>query len=111
MRTKGGLVAAVGVLLRPGRSLSRRVALHDLNGQVAIARKDKQPGGVGLVNSPVWTWRFERDQPPRSDKPCPDALISTAVLTDRDHRRRHPGNQSHYASRHQFFHIGLGQSL
>jgi hypothetical protein len=61
-RTKGGLVPTLRVLLRSSVSLRLWAAFHDLNRHVTVACEDEQPGRVGLLNFPVWTWRFERDQ-------------------------------------------------
>ena len=43
VHTKSGFIAALRVLLRSRRSLWRRVALHDLNRRVAVAREDNIP--------------------------------------------------------------------
>src|SRR5260370_7618328 len=102
-RTKGGLVPTLRVLLRSSVSLRLWAAFHDLNRHVTVACEDEQPGRVGLLNFPVWTWRFERDQSPRSDKPCPDALIPTAILAARQPRACHTHNQSPQPYRNQIF--------
>jgi hypothetical protein len=51
------------------------VSIHDLDGDEAVGRIDKQPGTVNPVNFPVCSFLFERGQSPSSDKPVPDALI------------------------------------
>jgi len=80
MCAKGGLVAALRILLRPSRGLCLRVTFHDLDRHVGIACEDKQPSRVGPVNFSVRALPFERGQPPRSDKPVLDGLGSTAIL-------------------------------
>src|SRR5258708_32116447 len=106
---KGGLVAALRVLHR--RSVGRcirvglRFPIHHLTRHVAVARVDKQPGAVGPVNFSVCALLFEPGQPPRSDKPVPDALISTAILAAGQRHCGHTYKQRHDPERKQLFHI------
>jgi hypothetical protein len=78
---------------------------------VAVARVDRQPGTVRPVNFPVCAFFFEPGQPPRSDKPFPDALISTAIfstttLAAGQRYGGHTDKQRYDAERSSFFMFG-----
>src|SRR6516225_2526273 len=104
---KGGLVPPLRILVRPGWSPCLRFAFHNLNRHVAVARVDKHPGTVNPVRFPVCTLLFEPGQPPRADKPVPDALIDTAILVAGQRHCDHTDKQRHYAKREQVFHVRL----
>jgi hypothetical protein len=108
---KGSLVTALRILLRPGWSLCRRVAIHDLDRHVVVACEDKKPDRIGLVNLPVCALLFERGQPPCSDKSLTDAITSTAIFSSLALAgQRHCGHadeRRHHAKRKQLFHVRL----
>ncbi len=107
---KGGFVAALRVLHRRSVGPRMRVPIHHLDRHVAVARVDKQPGTVSPVNFPICAFLFEPGQPPRSDKPSPDALVSTAILAAGQHHCGHTDKQRHYAERKQSFHVRFRHS-
>jgi hypothetical protein len=105
--TIGGLIAALRIL-RSQRGLRLRIAFHDLDRHLPVARVDKHPATCNPVHLPVCTWLFEPGQPPRSNEPVSDALSDTAILAD---GLRYAGNcghsekQRHSANRNQSFHL------
>src|SRR5262245_52678065 len=93
---KRSLVPALHILHRPSLASCLRVAIHDLDRHVALAREDKQPRTVGTVNFPICIRLFEPGQPPRSHKPVSDALIATAILAFGERHYDHTDKQGHY---------------
>jgi hypothetical protein len=93
------------ILVGRGRGLWLGVALHYLDGHVAVACEDEQAGRVGLVNFAVCALRFERCQPPCSDEAVLDAVICGAILVAGQRHCYHTDKQGHYAERKQFFHV------
>ena len=97
----GALAGLVTALRHRRRVRPRlRIAIHDLNGHVAIARKDQQPGTGSLVNLPVCIRLFEPGQSPPPDKPVLDALIVRASLAPGQGQERgcdHAGKPGEYA--------------
>jgi len=106
IRAKGSLVAALRILLRGSWGLCLRVAFHHLDRHVAVAGEDKQPSRVGLVNLPVCALLFERDEPPCSDKPVTDAVISMILCAGQSHGCD-TDKQRDYAERKQFLHVQI----
>ena len=104
---KGGLVAALRILHRRSLGPCLRVRIHHLDRNGAVARVDKQPGTAGPVSFPVCAFLFKPGQPPRSDKPSPDAVIDIAILAAGQRHCGRTDQQRHDAEQKQSSHVQL----
>jgi hypothetical protein len=96
----GGLVTALRILHRRSVSPWLRIAIHHLNGHVAIARIDQQPGTVSFVNLPVCIRLFEPCQSSPPNKAVLDALAvraSPAAGQGQEGNCAQAGKQEQYA--------------
>jgi hypothetical protein len=74
-----------------------RIAVHDLDRHVPVARVDEQAATVGFVNFSVGIRLFERDQSPRTDKAVLRALSVLPISAGGYRRVRHREKQQHKA--------------
>jgi len=106
---KGSFVPALRILDRTGLGRRPRVAIHDLNRHVTVARVKKQSNAVSPMYFSICILFFEPGKPPRSDKSVANVGTYLAILASvlcQNAGRGDSEKQKHEANRDLSFHVG-----